>query len=171
MEEDRRQREQRRIDEQTKAQLNANAETDNGKIRYICVGKTDRARSGLSLPCLPWTFSFIDVAEDDDDDDEYQPSWVGHVRKRPRRAVLDFDVDELQKSFSSYADYSMLSSQGRSGIFSDFVVKGGGDLSKIPCSKSTMIRYMVKCFFIDSFSDLYKKVCLFICQSICHMLA
>ena len=81
-----------------------------------------------------------EIARDDVGDEDYKPSWIGHECKRRKMVTFEYDVDELRASFSAESDHRQLSSRGRSDILSDHVLKGGGDLSDVPSSQSTMTR-------------------------------
>ena len=75
-----------------------------------------------------------DEKNDGVDDDNYDPGKYYRRRRRPRMVTLEVDVNELRKDHSKISDRHRLSEAAQSDTLTNFVQKGGGDLSAVPGS-------------------------------------
>ena len=111
-------------------------------------GKRKNASAWNKLAKIERAMKTMTNDGDDDNDNndhnvndvDYHRGSFGHERVRPKRLSLEFAVDVLRDSFANISDRRGMTSHDRSDVLTNFVEKGGGDLTDLPCSQKTMVK-------------------------------
>ena len=78
----------------------------------------------------------------DEGDDQAGPSYRIHQKNEPKYVTLKLPVKELREETSKMGNRRQLSLPGQTEFLSDVVLRGGGDLKDVPCSTTTMHKYI-----------------------------